>query len=150
MYRSLVYEKEKALYAYGGYMEFTDAGMFYAIAGVRPGESLDEVESLFMSEIERVVADGVSEEEVARAKRQMEVRLVGGLSTNHALASRIGREIVAFGRVRPLKERIDAIRAVTPDDVQRVVRTYLRPESRSVIHVIAATPEENSGAEAAQ
>lgn len=150
LYRSLVYEEEKALYAYGGYMEFKDAGMFYAIAGARPGVPLEEVESLFMAEIAGVSTDGVSQEEVDRAKRQMEVGLVSGLSTNHALASRIGREIVAFGRVRPLQERIDAIRAVTVDDVQRVVRTYLQPESRSIINVIAATPDENSGAEGAQ
>lgn len=147
LYRSLVYEEEKALYAYGGYMEFTDAGMFYAVAGARPGVPLEEVESLFMAEIEEIATDGVSQEEVDRAKRQMEVGLVNRLSTNHALASRIGREIVAFGRVRPLEERIDAIRAVTTDDVQRVVRTYLQPESRSVVHVIAARPDENSGAE---
>jgi len=160
LYRSLVYQEQKALYAYGGYMEFTDAGMFYAIAGARPGVPLDEVESLFMAEIEKVALEGVSQEEVDRAKRQMEVALVNGLATNHALASRIGREIVAFGRVRPLQERIDAIRAVTADDIQRVVRTYLQPESRSVIHVIPdtagsetiieETPDENPGAEDAQ
>jgi len=148
LYRSLVYEEEKALYAYGGYMEFTDAGMFYAIAGARPGVALEEIESLFMAEIDRIATDGVNAEEVARAKRQMEVGLVSRLSTNHALASRIGREIVAFGRVRPLDERIAAIRAVTADDIQRVVRTYLQTQSRSVIHVIApptddeASPEE--------
>jgi zinc protease len=141
LYRSLVYEEEKALYAYGGYMEFTDAGMFYAIAGARPGVELEEVESLFMAEIHRIAADGVNKEEVARAKRQMEVGLVSRLSTNHALASRIGREIVAFGRVRPLDERIAAIRAVSADDIQRVVRTYLRDSSRSVIHVIAPPPD---------
>jgi len=155
LYRSIVYEEEKALYAYGGYMEFNDAGMFYAIAGARPGVPLEEVESLFMAEIEKVATEGVSQEEVDRAKRQMEVGLVSGLSTNHALASRIGREIVAFGRVRPLQERIDAIRAVTADDIQRVVRTYLQPKSRSVVHVIAETvipeaPDENSGTEDTQ
>ena len=67
----------------------------------------------------------------------MEVALVDGLGTNHALAARIGREMVAYGRVRPLAERIRAIRAVTAADVQRVVKTYLRPESRTVVHVIA-------------
>lgn len=160
LYRSLVYQEEKALYAYGGYMEFADAGMFYAVAGARPGVPIEEVESLFMAEIANVARDGVTQEEVNRAKRQMEVSLVSGLATNHALASRIGREIVAFGRVRPLQERIEAIRAVTADDIQRVVRTYLQPESRTVIHVIPdstsaewvidETPDENSGAEDAQ
>jgi len=51
-----------------------------------------------MAEIDRVAADGVTEDEVARAKRQMEVGLINRFSTNHSLASRIGREIVAFGR----------------------------------------------------
>jgi zinc protease len=147
LYRSLVYKEEKALYAYGGYMEFTDAGMFYAVAGARPGTSLDEVEALFMAEIDQVAKDGVTDEEVARAKRQMEVDLVSRLSTNHALASRIGREIVAFGRVRPLAERIAAIRAVSGADIQRVVQTYLQDQSRSVVHVIAPPKMVNAGAE---
>lgn len=135
LYRSLVYEQEKALYAYGSYWEFNDAGMFYASAGARPGVSLDEIEALFMAEIDRVATEGVSAEEVARAKRQMEVSLVNRFATNHALASRIGRETVAFGRVRPLSERIAAIRRVTPDDVKRVVETYLRPDARNVVRV---------------
>ncbi|MFK7896500.1 MAG: M16 family metallopeptidase [Myxococcota bacterium] len=141
LYRKLVYSDEKALYAYGGYMEFADAGMFYAVAGARPGTPLEQVESLFMNEIDRVAEQGVDEAELARAKRQMEVGLVNRLSTNHALASRVGREIVNFGRVRPLAERIEAIRAVTVEDVQRVVKTYLRRDKRSVVHVISPPPD---------
>jgi len=150
LYRSLVYDAAKALYAYGGYMEFTDAGLFYAVAGARPGVPLDEVEALLMAEIEKIATDGISQEEIDRAKRQMEVGLVSRLSTNHAIASRIGREILAFGRVRPLSERIDAIRAVTIHDVQRVVHTYLRPELRSVVQVIPASSTEDSGKESLQ
>jgi predicted Zn-dependent peptidase len=145
LYRSLVYEKEKALYAYGGYMEYAEAGMFYAIAGARPGTTLDEVESLFMAEIRRLAEEGVTAEEVARAKRQMEVDLVTGMSTNHALASRIGREIVSFNHVRPLDERITAIRDVTADDIQRVVQFYLRDESRSIVHVISPAVDKRAG-----
>ena len=136
LYRSLVYEKEKALYAVGGYMELNRAGLFYAQAAGRPGVPLAEVEALFMAEIDAVAKQGVSEEEVARARQQMEVSLIDGLATGHALADRIGREMIAYGRVRPLEERVRAIRAVTAADVQRVVKTYLRPESRSVVHVI--------------
>ncbi|MCP4905775.1 MAG: insulinase family protein [bacterium] len=147
LYRSLVYEHEKALYAHGSYWEFKDAGMFYASAGARPGVSLDEVEALFMAEIDRVGSEGVSEEEVARARRQMEVSLVNRFVTNHSMASRIGREIVAFGRVRPLSERIEAIRAVTPADVQRVVAAYLKPEFRSIVRVIPREPDRSGNTE---
>jgi len=147
LYRSLVYEEEMALYAHGSYWEFTDAGMFYAAAGARPGVSLDEVEARFMAEIARVATDGVTEEEVARAKRQMEVSLVNRFATNHSMASRIGREIVAFGRVRPLSERIEAIRSVTAADIQRVVAHYLKPETRSIIRVVSPSPDPLENAE---
>ena len=90
-----------------------------------------------MAEIRKVAEEGVSEEEVARATRQMEVSLINRFSTNHSMASRLGREIVMFGRVRPLAERIEAIRAVTPADVQRVVRTYLTDSGRNVVRVLS-------------
>ena len=136
LYRSLVYEQELALYAHGSYWEMSDAGMFYAAAGARPGVDLETLETAFMAEIEKVADEGVSEEEVARAKRQMEVGLINRFATNHSMASRLGREIVSFGRVRPLSERIAAIRAVDREDVQRVVSTYLTSSGRNVVRVM--------------
>jgi len=122
LYRKLVYEDQQALYAEGGYWEFKKAGMFFAVAGVRPGVAIDTVENAFFAVIDRIRDEGVTADEVAKAKRQMEVSLVNGLGTNHALANRIGRDMTLFGRVQPLQEKLDAIQAVTPEDVQRVVR----------------------------
>jgi zinc protease len=52
----------------------------------------------------------------------------------------------SLGRIRPLDERLGAIRAVSAEDVQRVARTYLVPEKRSVVHVVPrpAVSEEGS------
>jgi predicted Zn-dependent peptidase len=136
LYRSLVYETEQALYAQGGYWELHDGGLFYAVAGVRPGVAVEDLEAAFFAEIDRIKVEGVSEDEVERAKRQLEVALVGGLSTAHALAARIGQDTIDFGRVRTLDERLAAIQTVTPGDVQRVVRTYLQRSRRSVVHVV--------------
>jgi zinc protease len=140
LYRSLVYEAQKALYAQGGYWELKDAGVFYAFAGVRPGVPIEEVEQLFFAEIAKIAKSGVSDSEVEKAARQLEVGLVNGLGTAHALASRVARDTVTFGRVRGLEERLAAIHAVTAADVQRVVKTYLVKEQRSVIHVVPPPP----------
>jgi predicted Zn-dependent peptidase len=140
LYRELVYESEQALYAHGGYWELQEAGLFFAVAGVRPGVSVDAVEAAFFGEIDRIKEAGVTENELAKAKRQLEVSLVGDLSTAHALANRVGREVITFGRVRSLEERLSSIQAVTVEDVKRVVSTYLISEKRSVVHVVPPEP----------
>jgi predicted Zn-dependent peptidase len=142
LYRRLVYDAQQALSAEGAYWELDDAGVFYAFANVRPDASIERVEELFLGEIERVKKERVSEAELDKAKRQLEVALVDGLATSHALASRIGQEMASFGRVRPLAERLAAINAVTAEDVQRVARTYLREEKRTVVHVVRRPADE--------
>jgi predicted Zn-dependent peptidase len=137
LYRSLVYEGQVALSAEGGYWELVDAGVFYAFAGVRPDASIDEVEERFFAEIARLGREPVSAAELEKAKRQLEVSLVNGLRTTHALASRIARDYATFGRIRSLKELLDDIQAVTAEDVQRVAARYLVDDKRSVVHVVS-------------
>jgi len=146
LYRRLVYDQPKALFASGAYWELHRAGVFYAMAGVRPGESVEEVEELFLDEIAKLRRAPVEAQELEKAKRSLEVALVDGLDTSHALASRIAQDYTNLGRIRSLDERLGAIRAVTAEDVQRVARTYLLPEKRSVVHVVRppAASEERS------
>src|SRR2546422_1923044 len=88
LYRSLVHDAEIALSASGAYWEFNEAGAFVAIAGVRPGAKIADVERRFFAEIERVRREPVRAAELEKAKRQLEVSLVNGLGTSHALAER--------------------------------------------------------------
>ncbi len=136
LYRSLVHEAEIALSAQGSYWELNDTGAFVGFASVRPGASIAEVERRFFAEIARVRDEPVREAELEKAKRQLEVSLVNGLATSHALAGRIGQDISTFGRIRPLDERLARIHAVTTADVQRVARTYLVDDQRSVVHLV--------------
>lgn len=140
LYRGLVYDAQQALAAEGSYWDLADAGIFYAFARVRPDGDIDRVEGLFLREIERLRDTLVPEDELAKAKRQIEVDLLRGTDTAHAIGSRIARDWVTFGRVRPIEERLAAYRAVTAADVQRVARTYLRPERRNVLHLVAPPP----------
>ena len=146
LYRRLVYEAQQALYAQGRYWELQAAGLFYAFAVVRPEASISRVESLLFEEIARLRSELVSERELSKAKRQLEVALVNGLRTNHALASRVASEMIAFDRIRPLDERLAAIEAVTAEDVRRVASTYLVDEKRTVVWVVP--PESPAASEA--
>jgi zinc protease len=136
LYRTLVYEAQQALAAHGSYWELRDAGIFLAFASVRPDASIERSEALLLEQVARLRTEPVSEAELDKAKRALEVSLIDGLATSQALASRIAREYVTLGRIRPLEERLAAIRAVSAEDVQRVVRTYLIDSARSVVHVV--------------
>ena len=142
--RRLVYEAQEALSAYGGYWELEHAGLFYAGAGVRPGKSPSHVEAELFAEIQRLREAPPTERELEKAKRGFEVSLTGSLRTANALASRGAEELLAFGRIRSLEERIDKVRAVTAADVLRVAQTYLQEEKRTVVHVL---PAEGAAAE---
>lgn len=146
LYRRLVYDEQVALSASAAWWELKDAGVFYAFASVRPGGSVERVESLFFEELEKLGREGPTSDELEKAKRKIEVHFVGGLETSHSLGSRIGRDWVTFGRIRPLAERLATFQAVSAQDVQRVVRKYLSPDRRTVVHVVP--PPEAQDAEA--
>jgi zinc protease len=140
LYRSLVYEAQQALYADGGYLDMQETGVFLAVAGVRPDAQVERVESLLFEQIARLREEPVAEAELERAKRQIEVSMVSGLATSHALAARIASDTVTFGRIRPLEDRLAAIRSVDAEDVQRVAATYLIDDARSVVRVVPPPP----------
>jgi zinc protease len=94
------------------------------------------VERGLFAELEALRAAPPSAAELEKAKRGLEVSLIGSLGTAHALASRNAGDLLTYGRIRSLDERLAAIRAVTAEDVRRVAQTYLRPDGRSVVHVM--------------
>jgi zinc protease len=136
LYRRLVYDSQQALAVETGYAEMRAAGVFEAFASVRPDAEIERVEASLFEEIARLRDGLASPSEIEKAKRNLEVSLLGGLDTSHALAFHVASDFVLLGRIRPLAERLETIRAIRAEDVQRVVRTWLRDDGRSVVHVI--------------
>lgn len=135
LYLRLVQKDALAFAAAGGGWQLQGAGLFYAYAAVRPDASADAAERALFDEIERLRRAEIGPGELARAKKQIEVDLVSGLSTAHGLASRFASETIVYGRIRPLEERLAALEAVTAADVRRVASAYLAPEGRNVVRL---------------
>jgi zinc protease len=136
LYRRLVYDGQQALAVQAGYDEMERAGVFEAFASVRPDARVARVEALLLDEIARLRDELVGPAELEKAKRNLEVSLLAGLGTSHALAFHVAGDFVLLGRIRPLAERLEAIRGVGAEDVRRVARTWLRDDARNVVHVI--------------
>ena len=141
IYKSLVYEKQLALYAGGGYdRESIDPNLFYFYASVMPGKTAGEVEQALTAEIERLKSERVSDRELEKVKNQIEAGFLFGQDSIFNLARQLAEyEIVAGWRV--WEAYVPGIRAVKAEDLQRVAKAYLTPDSRTVAVLIPTKTE---------
>jgi len=79
LYKKLVYEKQicPSVYAYVNYMEIS--GNFYIQADVKPGKTVEEVETAINEIMEEFLTKGPSEEEVNRVKASYFANRLKGL-----------------------------------------------------------------------
>lgn len=110
---------------------FSDVGVFTIYAGTSP-EHLDEVLDLSLEELRRVVEESVSADELELVKDQSLSLLLLGLESSSARAGGLARQEIIHGRRISPEEVINKIEAVTPDDLQRVARTFFKSESLSL------------------
>jgi zinc protease len=97
-----------------------------------PGKNPAELEAPLQAEIDRVVRDGVTDEELARFKNATLVGLYNRLETNTGLRETLA-QYLAVGTVQDFKDALGRAQAVTRDDVQRVARQYLVKDGRNVL-----------------
>jgi zinc protease len=132
LYRSLVYEQQIALYAGGDYDNVAnDANVFYVYAGVMPGKATEDVEKALSTEIEKLKTTPVKDDELLKAKNQIESSFIMGQDSIFYQAMLLGQfETVADWRL--LQSYVKNIRGVTAEDVMRVAGEYLTENNRTV------------------
>jgi zinc protease len=132
LYRSLVYDKQIALYAGGDYDNVSsDPNLFYVYAGVMPGKSTEEVEKSLYAELDRFKSEPVSDDELQKAKNQVQASFIMSQDSVFYQAMLLGQfESVASWRL--LENYVDNIRAVTKEDVMRVAKEYFSGDNRTV------------------
>jgi predicted Zn-dependent peptidase len=111
--RGLVYSVGSALSHYAG------AGAFSVYAGCSK-KRVPEVLRLIRAELERVAADGITTEEVARSRGQLRGGLVLGLEDTGSRMSRLGKSELSYGEYLPVREVLDRIDAVDETQVREV------------------------------
>jgi zinc protease len=118
LYRSLVVEQKVATSAGAGYSpDSLDLSVFNFYASAQSGGGLDDIEAAVDAEIARLLADGVTEEEVARAKKSLQAESVKARDSLSAPARIVGRALAGGGTIEEVEAWPDRIAAVTVSDV---------------------------------
>ena len=105
----------------------------YAYARARDGVSIEQVHDVLLEEIQRVLADGITETELRRAKAQFERHWLHELARIDSRADAFGEFATLHGDPHLVNRRLNQIDAITTDDVRAALRSALDPEHRSIL-----------------
>ena len=98
---------------------------------VAQGVAHAQVEDSLKTALYRVGREGITEEELRRAKEQIEVAVTRSRDGTYAYASSLG-EAVASANWKWFLGYLDAVKEVTAEDVRRVAAIYLIPDHATV------------------
>lgn len=100
---------------------FRDMGLISIATGVSEDTQLKTL-SLISDELKRLKDDGVSEEELRRAKEQAKSSIVMALESTNARMIKLGNSINSIGTCLTTEELLDKYEAVTRDDILNLAR----------------------------
>jgi zinc protease len=132
LHRRLVYEQQLAVEAGADYgYHALDPTLFWLYASARPEADPSALERALLAEVERLQAEPVPDEELARARNQAEAAFVWQQDSVHARAATLAR-FELLGSWRLADRFVPALRAVSAADLLRVARAYFTPARRNV------------------
>jgi zinc protease len=143
LYQSLVYEKKIALDVDAEFDGFNrDPYLFFLDATASPGKDIKDVEDTLYREIENIKKVPPSEQEVQKAKNQIEASFIIEQDSIYMEAMKYGT-FEMLGDWKLINRYLEGIRKVTPDDIARVAKKYLKEDNRTV-GILIPTKDQNS------
>lgn len=144
LYKSAVLENKIAINAGSYYQgDALDQGRFGFYGTPAPGHSLSELEALFAAELQELIDNGVTEDELARAKHSMVSDAIYAQDSQMSLARIFGSALTTGQSLSKVQTWPQQIQDVTAQDVQDAARSYLSstPVTGLLLH---AAPTEDS------
>ena len=137
LFLSIREERGLAYDVSSGLVEYADAGALEVSAGVDP-DGLKEAIDAILVELARLRDETVPDDELTKAKRYLAGGLELRMDDGRHVAAWIGGQEALHERVLTIDEALEAIEAVTADDVRRLAGELIRDESLRLAAVAPA------------
>jgi zinc protease len=130
LHKALV-ETKKASSVFNFPYIFGDPSLFIVGAEVRQEGSLDSARDVLLQVVEDAARSPITKEEVERARAQLLKQIDLNLNSSDQVGIELS-EWIGMGDWRLLFINRDRLRKITPEEVQRVAVTYLKPSNRTL------------------
>ncbi len=138
LYQSMIYEKKIAIDANADYVGFSRfPHLFYFFAVAVPNKTPSEIEEALYEEIEKIKKAGPTENEVQKAKNQIEASFIMEQDSIYMQAMKYGLFEI-LGDWRLVDKYLEGIRRVSAEDITRVAKKYFIEENRTTGILIPA------------
>ena len=138
-----VRERQGLVYAIGsGNAAFRDSGLFYVYAGTEPS-NFGRVVDLVLQELRKVRAQGVTADELIRAKDHLKGSLMLSLESTASRMTRIAKQELYFGQYFALDEILASIDRVTAPEIEALIDRLL---GRTPFSLVALGPASTDAA----
>lgn len=134
LFQKLREEMGVCYYARSGFDTSTDVGAFKITAGVDTAR-LKEVVAVIMEEVRKILHEGVTAQELAKAKEMLIGSVEMGLESSDAFAEWYGADEILRKKLETPEQAIAHIRKVTEKDVHTVAK-YLFNEKGTNLAII--------------
>jgi predicted Zn-dependent peptidase len=126
-----VREKKGLAYAVGSYtQQYADSGLIGLYVGTRE-DNVQEACEIIGRELASIHADGITDDELVRAKEHVKGRMVLSSESTAARMGRIGKAVLFDTPLLTLDELLAKIDAVTGDQVAELAREFYEPAALS-------------------
>jgi predicted Zn-dependent peptidase len=132
LHAALVDEKQLAVEAEIYFSRSIDPNLITFWTVCRKGVTAEALEKGVDAEVERLLAGGVTEAELEKAKKKVLVNHFRNLQTINGKANGLGAHEIHFGDFRKLFSAPQAYRKVTREQVAKAAGKYLKETNRTV------------------
>ncbi len=113
---------------------YSQAGEVGLYVGTRP-DKLAEALAVVAAELERLVEDPASEEELVRSRENLKGRVVLGMESTGARMSRLGTSLLHGMPILSVNDMLARIDAVGIEDLRELARELFAPDRMSVVGI---------------
>lgn len=141
LYRSLVIEQQIALSA-GSFYDADKLGPsnFFVFASPRPGVGMGQIENAVVAEIKKLRENGVSQEELTRAKTGLQAEAVYARDSMGAGARVLGAALSSGQTVVDVEAWPDRIGRVTADQIKAAANAVFRQKESVTGYLLSDQP----------
>lgn len=132
LYKALIDEKQLAVSVFTYLPQSLDPYLFHISAICAKDVNEDTLEKAIYEEVDKIIKDGVTEQELQKVKNRKQVGFYHVMETINGKADTIGSFEIYFGGYEKLFNALTEYRKVTAEDIKRVAAKYLKKSNRTV------------------